>query len=130
MKNDSLLDLPPTSHSIVNGHIPRWHYIVRLLSNLLNPDFQSPSPLENGWKEDNESLLPEKNLLVLPENLTCICNCKTHDTSRRCKFKQCKCVRFDSICTEYCGCKRDCINMENHVEIEQVKNMNDSIYFL
>ena len=59
-KNESVFDLPPTSHSIVKGHIPRWYCIVKNLSNLLNPDYEPLNPIEYGWKIDNDELLPEK----------------------------------------------------------------------
>ena len=56
--NDSIFDLPATSHSIVKGHIPRWFYILKKLSNLLNPEFEPFDPVDYGWKIENEELLP------------------------------------------------------------------------
>ena len=62
-RKDSIFELPPTSHSIVKGHIPRWHFIVKELSNLLNCDYQHGDPLNNGWKLENDDLLPEKYVI-------------------------------------------------------------------
>ena len=65
----AVLELPPTSHSIIHGHIPTWCYIVKDLSSLLNPDYQRMDPLESGWKMECYSLLPQKELLLLPEKI-------------------------------------------------------------
>ena len=49
-KNDTVFDLPPTSHSIVKGHIPRWHYLVMEQSNLLNQSYVRPVIINGSWK--------------------------------------------------------------------------------
>ena len=80
----SVLELPPTSHSIIHGHLPRWYYIVKDLCSLLNPDYQRMDPLKNGWKMDCYSLLPQKELLLLPEKFTIVCSCKLQNLAQRC----------------------------------------------
>ena len=109
-RNYNILELPPTSHSIVNGHIPRWYFIVKELSNLLNFDYQHGDPLRNGWKIENYDLLPEKNLILIPDFLTYTCNCKVKDSSKRCRSNQCKCKYSRTLCTEFCGCHDKCCN--------------------
>ena len=108
-KNDSVFDLPPTSHSIVKGHIPRWHYIVKKLSNLLNLEYEWPDPVDHGWKCENAELLPEKHLFLIPKNLFVTCNCKVANINQRCR-NRCACKKLRSSCTEYCGCENDCSN--------------------
>ena len=106
----SVLELPPTSHSIIYGHIPRWCYIVKDLCSLLNPDYQRMNPLESGWKMECYSLLPQKELLLLPEKLTIVCSCKVQNLAQRCKSKRCRCKSSNTKCTSYCGCQNDCAN--------------------
>ena len=108
--NDYVFELPLTSHSIVKGHIPRWYFIVKELSNLLNPDYEHLNPLEYGWKLENEQLLPEKNLLLTPKNFSYTCSCKAADITKRCKNNRCKCKKSQSLCTEYFSCKKECTN--------------------
>ena len=111
-QNNSVFDLPPTSHSIViKGHIPRWFLIVKQLSSLLLLDSrpQSLDPLDFGWKLVDDELLPEKHLNLIPDKLTYTCACKRFPIASRCSTKRCKCKKFNSFCTEYCKCQ-ECSN--------------------
>ena len=111
-ENDSVFDLPPTSHSIVEGHIPRWHYIVKEHLNLLNRSYVPRDPCDYQWVLDNEDLLPAKNLLLLPEEFSVTCSCKHKDVSRRCSGA-CKCSRKGVICSDLCACRKVCSNTQS-----------------
>ena len=107
--NDSIFDLPPTSHSIIQGHIPRWFFLVREQSNLLNPSYDPLDPCDYQWSVIDEELWPIKNLLLLPKNLTVTCLCKNKDTAKRCDGR-CSCLKEGSYCIDYCGCAKCCCN--------------------
>ena len=82
--NDYIFELPPTSHSIVKGHIPRWRYLVKDQSNILNRDHVALDPCDFGLVLENEELVPVKHLHLLPEELTVTCSCKNKDIAKRC----------------------------------------------
>ena len=42
-RNVSVLLLPPTTHTIVNGHIYRWWYLYKKLSSILNHEYMHGS---------------------------------------------------------------------------------------
>ena len=111
--NDSVFDLAPTSYSIINGHIPRWHYLYREYSNLLNQFYNNSRPEDHGWVLENGVLLPNKFLLLVPDKLTNVCNCKPDKNLQMCKYNRCKCKRSAEQCTEYCGCQSICCNIDN-----------------
>ena len=94
----------------ISGHIPRWYCIVKNLSNLLSPNYEPLNPTEHGWMMENDQLLPEKKLLLIPKTLYSICNCKAPDVNKRCG-NRCSCRRSQTNCTEYCGCKKSCSNI-------------------
>ena len=72
----SLMDLPPTSFSIVHGHVPRWWYITKLCTSLLDSNCDL-DPLEYGWYLDMSNiLLPIKYLNPLPDEYTSFCSCR------------------------------------------------------
>lgn len=107
--NDSIFDLPPTSHSIVKGHIPRWHYLVKDQSNILNRDHVPLDPCDSQWVLENEELLPVKHLHLLPEELTVTCSCKNTNIDKRCNGR-CKCLKEGVLCNSYCVCQKICCN--------------------
>ena len=78
--------------------------------NLLNAEYENKNPCEYAWKMENDDYIPEKYLLLIPESLTCICNCKYNNTSKRCNSMRCKCKKNGTSCTEYCGCQEKCNN--------------------
>ena len=106
-KKESIFDLPPTSYSIVQGHIPRWFYIVKELSNLLNPDYEPLNPLAYQWTMENEGIMPAKNLLRLPVELTSAYHCKARDIHKMCAGR-CTCLKNGVKCTKYCDCRKNC----------------------
>ena len=60
--------LPPTSHSIKNGHILRWFFIYKRLSTLLDYwDSDNYDPTMYGWRMEDGELYPKKELNLLPE---------------------------------------------------------------
>jgi hypothetical protein len=111
-KNDSVFDLPPTSHSIVKGHIPRWYYTVKEQSNLLNQSYVPLDPCDHQWQLENGELLPTKNLLLIPEEFSVTCSCKHKDIAKRCGGV-CKCSKKGVMCTALCGCQKICSNSLN-----------------
>ena len=105
-KNMSVLQLPPTSYSVRNGHIPRWWYIFKTQSHLLDSVYGEQLKPENwGWVIENDELLPVKALNLVPDKLAETCkNC-----SSGCSTKRCCCKRNGFPCNEFCGCK-NCTN--------------------
>ena len=63
--------------------------------NLLNAEYENKNPCEYAWKMENDDYIPEKYLLLIPESLTCICNCKYNNTSKRCNSMRCKCKKME-----------------------------------
>ena len=107
-KHLEITQLPPTSHSVVHGHIARWWFLVKKLSSLLKTDSETLDPLEHGWKDEDGVLLPEKHLLLIPNHLIKICSCKG---DKRCRTKRCSCRNQNVPCTSACGCKQACENI-------------------
>lgn len=110
LKGKTVLELPPTSYSIVHGHLPRWYNIVKDLSSLLDPVYRRHDPTKSGWRLDCYSLIADKKLQLLPEKLCSVCSCQQKDLLKRCSSRRCKCKSSETVCTEYCGCKRQCAN--------------------
>ena len=57
--------LPPSSHSL-QGHLQRCFFIIRMAMNLLDNQFEI-NPLEFGWTEVDGYIVPNKQLLPLPD---------------------------------------------------------------
>ena len=95
--NGSSLDtLPPTS-SVVGGHLHRGDYLIKDTSSLLEPNYNRPDPLENGWISQFGRLLPAKNLKPLPEDILKTCSCQ-----KACNKNICQCKSIGKKCTIYC----------------------------
>ena len=58
-------ELPPTSKSI-RLHILRSFYVVYTQINCLNKYARQLNPTEYGWNQEDDLLLPEKVLILLP----------------------------------------------------------------
>ena len=58
MQRVSVLLLPPSSNSVVNGHIYRWWYLYKKMSNLLNESFEDIPVTDYGWFIEDEDLCP------------------------------------------------------------------------
>ena len=100
-KNTSILDLPPTSRSVV-GHIKRCYFIIRQNMSLLG-NFYDDNPRNHDWIETADSLMvPDKNFAPLPISFTARCTCQKRCTGR------CQCLGNETICTEFCGCRKTC----------------------
>ena len=109
---NSVLNLPPTSHSIREGHIRRWWFIYKQLSNLLNPgEYSFLRPQDYGWDLLDGDIIPQKCLNLVPEKFAKICGCnKSGDKEVACQTKRCKCKKSELRCTEYRQCQ-NCQNM-------------------
>ena len=103
-KKVSVLLLPPTSRSIKNGHIPRWFFIYKRLSTLLNYwDSDNYDPTMYGWHMEDKQLYPKKELNLLPDNFIGQCGCKTGCELPR--SKNCSCFKNElSKCSVFCKC--------------------------
>ena len=101
-RNKSITDIPPTSASI-HGHLMRCHYVVFILSHLLDPTkLLDINPIFYGWERTASVLTPIKWLSFLPEAYATRCGCKKKCTLR------CKCHRLEANCTEVCQCGNSC----------------------
>ena len=109
-KQLDILDLPPTSHSITKGHIPRWWFLTKKLNSLLGDCEFSLDPTQYGWEDKDGHLLPEKNLLPVPDNILETCNCKHVNAEKRCQSQRCSCKKTGIHCTSFCECKTICRN--------------------
>ena len=106
-KTNSVFELPPTSHSVTKGHIPRWWFLYKRCSNLLsgeNIDYLKTT--DYGWDVVGEELVPNKNLNFLPDKLSLICKCKNEKRDTGCLSRQCICNKILSPCTDYCLCHK------------------------
>lgn len=92
-------DLPPTS-SEIRGHIQRGAFLVHKACHLLSiVDEQEDrlQPLQHGWEEHFNALLPAKCLKPLPQSILKICKCSGDCSTRRCG------CRFDTVlCVVFC----------------------------
>lgn len=107
--------LPPTSNTI-RLHILRAYYVVYIQTHcLLNPD-NLLDPLNFGFKNDGDLLVPNKieSLLPPPQDLIANCNCKV------CKKKTCNCVFYEVPCCSFCKCiiEKTCENKFNESVIK------------
>ena len=110
-KQLDLIDLPPTSHSIIHGHIPRWWFLVRKLSTLLKDrDEDDLDPTDHRWTNVDGHLLPEKCLLLVPDHLSKTCGCKHDDERKRCGSNRCTCKNLNVGCPSLCECTAACAN--------------------
>lgn len=96
--------LPPTSNAL-HYHILRSHYQANVLKPCL------PAPIGNGWKLQDEALVPEL-MSLSPIPTACLevilCACKTG-----CRSLRCKCRKSKLHCTGACNCSTtdmDCLN--------------------
>ena len=107
-----VMDLPPTSYSIVNGHIRRWWFLTKKLSSLLDDTDFSLDPNDHGWEVVDGHLLPQKHLLQVPEHLTKICGCQGSTNEKRCKSQRCSCKKKGLSCASFCSCQMNCTNVQ------------------
>ena len=56
-----MMNLPPTSSGVLD-HIKRWWYLVKVTSTLLDDSPLILSPLDHGWVDIEDELMPDKNL--------------------------------------------------------------------
>ena len=101
-KSSNLLQLPPTSLSI-QGHLKRCEFVTRQNTSLVS-NFDD-DPCQYGWANEGGFLLPEKFQNSMPAYFTVRCGCKSKCSGR------CKCSKYETICTEFCGCKGQCENV-------------------
>ena len=99
-------------HHMLNCHHPVIHssnlqrcfFIIRRAINLLDSQFET-DPLEFGWPEVDGYIVPDKQLLPLPNFYLVRCGCTKKCTGH------CSCARQDVACTQFCKCKRKCSNL-------------------
>ena len=70
------------------------------------------NPLEFGFENDGELLMPQKVKIFLPPNDELIPNC----TCKKCARKTCVCFQNSLPCCKFCGCEDDktCYNVYNN----------------
>ena len=109
-KQLDILDLPPTSHSITQGHIRRWWFLTKKLNSLFDDKEFSLDPTQYGWEDKDGHLLPQKNLLSVPDKILTTCSCKHGNEEKRCQSQRCSCKKAGVPCTSFCECKIICRN--------------------
>ena len=72
-RKTSYVKLPPSSHSL-QEHLQRCFFIIRMAMNLLDSQFEI-DPLEFGWTELDGYIVPDKQLLPLPDFYLVRCGC-------------------------------------------------------
>ena len=100
---------PPTSHSTIHGHIPRWWFLIKKSRGLLDTSEFNLNPMDYGWIERDGHLLPNKYLHVAPEELGKCCKCKSRDRRTNCRSKKCTCRKAAQVCTAFCQRKALCV---------------------
>ena len=106
-------DLPPTSECLCH-HIERANFQAFVWNKSLVSLQNVPSPEGNGWKLDNNKLVPV--LMTRPPapsgiNELTMCHCTTSECKRNCS-----CKKNNLACTEACLCMADdegCCNPMN-----------------
>ena len=115
---ETVINLPLTSYSIREGHIPRWWYIVAEMNSLLEDNYEPKDPCKFQWEKQGGHLIPSKNLHSLPRHLISLCGCKGGGINVKCN-NRCSCYIKKMKCTSYCGCRQICSN--NHIESPPMK---------
>ena len=72
--------------------------------NFLDNQFEIDH-FEFGWTEVDGYIVPDKQLLPLPDFYLARCGCMQKCTGR------CSCAKQDVACTEFCKCKGKCSNL-------------------
>ena len=72
-RKTTYIKLPPSSHSL-QGHLQHCFFIIRMAMNLLDNQFEI-EPLEFGWTEVDGYIMPDKQLLPLPDFYLVCCGC-------------------------------------------------------
>ena len=103
-RKDSVLLLPPTTHTIANGHICRWWYLYKKLSSLLDHEYDFLKPVDYAWEYSDDDIVPVKHLNLLPDKFCKICACKNPTTEEGCKSNRCVCHKAGLKCTGFCKC--------------------------
>ena len=93
---------PPSSHSL-QRHLQRCFFIIRMVMNLLDNQFEI-DPLEFGWIEVDGYIVLNKQLLPLPDFYLVCCG-YTKKCIGRCSF-----AKQNVACTEFCKYKGKCPN--------------------
>ena len=90
--------------------MPRWWFLYKQCSHLLsNENISELDPVDYGWEIDEQELIPQKFLNVIPDDLSMLCKCKNEKTDNGCSTKRCICRKYQTRCTDYCLC-RNCKN--------------------
>lgn len=99
--------LPPNSDCL-NKHILRSNYQAYIWKHCLHPIIDAPSPVGNGWKEEDDSSLQIDWMDQEPAPASLLefiyCSCKG-----KCSSNRCSCQKNSMKCTNLCQCK----NCEN-----------------
>ena len=78
-KNTNLIQFPFSTLIFLyytQGHVKRWHFLVKESSYLPNPNYHPLDHCDYKWILQDLELLPFKSLLFVPEELTVICHYK------------------------------------------------------
>uniref|UniRef100_A0ABD2X1Z4 NYN domain-containing protein n=1 Tax=Trichogramma kaykai TaxID=54128 RepID=A0ABD2X1Z4_9HYME len=92
-------DLPPTSNSI-KLHILRALYIVYEQTHIFENNFGELNPIDFGWDEEDDMLIPKKSHLLFPPIEDLVPQCTDTTCSR-----SCVCVSFGVKCCSFCNCE-------------------------
>ena len=77
VRTRSVLELEPTSHSIIGGHIKRWLFLYKVCSDILAIANAQLQPTHFCWEDIEGELLTWKMLNLLLDDLFKTWKCKT-----------------------------------------------------
>ena len=111
LKSSSHQNLPPTTQGL-KPHIYRAFYnaycTMHVLDKQLNLETANLDPLEYGFVQDNEYLVPATSWRILETSWSTVCNCN------KCARASCSCRSEMIKCCVFCKChKTDVIDCRN-----------------
>ena len=107
-KNSEHENLPPTRAALL-PQLQRINHVCFIERSYDTPHPNPPPVTENGWKRDEDVILPVYCLMPpAPKDIIELvdCGCKTGCTESR----FCKCLRNNQPCTSFCKCGDNCLN--------------------
>ena len=115
--------LPPCKDCL-QKHILRANYQAGIWKRCLENDPDTPSPVGNGWKIEEDQLVCDwmdgaPAPVAVLDLLACSC-------SRSCKPPNCVCLQNGLKCTDMCKHTKDCVNQTSGEHEDDVSPIDDA----